>query len=221
MMKDGRGWHHEPTRHSLAAKGIRTTSDLRAGGMSSGSRPNIEEIPDESLWMTDPSWTCILEEDDIHLGLYVEIIDMREHGREYDDYEYPVLTHANIMVIPEEASPEFLDDVRSGDDFEPDANDMFHYAGGVPASNFLEGISGGPESAVPSIMKTDRVGRKNRYFKSYEDAEQYVKEVYASNAYAMFGLIGFLLDQRVNPMGNDGWDIIRRQKENERYIGKW
>ena len=220
-MGNGKGWHFESQRHSLAARGIPTTPDtFRARGTS--FRPDvIEEVTDTGVWMTDPSWTCILEENDIHLGLYVEIIDLRGYDSSEDEKEYPFLANASVMVIPEEASPEFLDDVRSGDDFEPDANDILHYGGGVPASNFLEGIHGGPDSDVPSILKKDRFGRKNRYFKTYEDAEQYTKEVYASNAHAMFGLIGFLLDQPINLMGNDGWSIIRLQKKNENYIGKW
>lgn len=222
-MRDGRGWHLESGRHSLAARGVKTSEHLPARGISTTPRPDIKKLHEEALWITDPDWTCILEEDDIHLGLYVEIIDMREHDSAYDEDEYPVMINLSIMVIPEEASPEFMDVVRSGGsgETEPDVADMYSYAGGVPATTFMEGISGGPESAVPFIIKEDRRGSKSRWFRSHEDAEQYSKEVYAHNAHAMFGLIGFLLDHRVNLMGNDGWDIIRHQKDNESYLGKW
>ena len=222
-MRDGRGWHLEPDRHSLSARGIKTTPGrLPVRGISTTPRPDIKELHEEALWITDPQWTCVLEEDDIHLGLYVEMIDMREYDPDYDEDEYPVMINISIMVIPEEASPEFMDAVRSGGsgEIELDVDDMYSYAGGVPATTFMEGISG-VESAVPSIIKEDRRGLKNRFFRSHEDAEQYAKEVYAHNAWAMFTLVGFLLDQRVNLMGNDGCDIIRFQKENESYLVKW
>lgn len=223
-MTNGRGWFKESQRHSLAARGIRTVPEqMRSRGHTDG-RPRIDEFFDESLWMTDPYWKCVLEQDDIHLGLYVNMVDMREYDRDYNDKEYPVVLDATVMVIPEEMSPEFLEDVGGyiGDpDVEPTPYDVYHYAGGVPATHILEGVTSGHKSDVPSIVEEDQHGKKWRSFRSIEDAEQYAKEVYAYNAHAVFGLIGFLLDRPINLVGDDGWDVIRLQKNNENYISRW
>lgn len=177
------------------------------------------------MFLTHPRWVCALEEDDIHLGLYIEMIDASEHGFDPEDYdeEYPVLLNSMIMVVPEESHPDFMDDVQRsiGDDIEPTAFDVAQYMGGVQAAHAIEGVSSAAKSDVPSRIITERDGRESRWFRNAEEAEEYVKDVYIYNAHVVFMMIGFLLDQSIDMVGNDGWDMIRQQKENENWIGKW
>lgn len=222
-MKDNRGWHFESQRHSLAARGIPTTPKNISGG--STDRPRIEEFIEGHMFLTHPSWVCTLEEDNIHLGLYIEMIDAGEYGFDPEDYdeEYPILLNSMVLVVPEESHPEFMDEVQEsiGDDIEPTAFDVAQYMGGVQATHVIEGVSSAAKSDVPSRIITDRDGRESRWFRNEEEAGEYVKDVYIHNAHPVFMLIGFLLDQPINRMGNDGWDMIRQQKENESWIGKW
>ena len=220
----GSGWYFESQRHSLAARGIPTSPKNISQG--STDRPRIEEFIEGHMFLTHPSWVCVLEEDNIHLGLYIEMIDATEHGFDPEDYdeEYPILLNSMVMVVPEESHPEFMDDVQEsiGDDYiEPTAFDVAQYMGGVQASHAIEGVSSAAKSDVPSRIITERNGRESRWFRNREEAEEYVKDVYIHNAHPVFTLIGFLLDQPINMAGNNGWDVIRQQKNNEEYIGKW
>ncbi len=224
MKQDRRGWHNEPQRHSLAARGIPTNPEIVL--RSSTDRPRIEEFIEGHMFLTHPSWKCILESDNIHLGLYIEMIDASEHGFDPEDYdeEYPILLNSMVMVVPEESHPEFMDDVRESigsDDIEPTAFDVAQYMGGVQASYAIEGVTSAAKSDVPSRIITDRDGRETRWFRNTEEAEEYVKDVYIHNAHTVFMMIGFLLDQPINRAGNNGWDMIRQQKENEDWMGKW
>lgn len=222
-MGNGKGWHFESQRHSLAARGIPTTPPNVSP--ESSDRPRIEEFIEGHMFLTHPRWVCALEEDDIHLGLYIEMIDASEHGFDPEDYdeEYPVLLNSMIMVVPEESHPDFMDDVQRsiGDDIEPTAFDVAQYMGGVQAAHAIEGVSSAAKSDVPSRIITERDGRESRWFRNAEEAEEYVKDVYIYNAHVVFMMIGFLLDQSIDMVGNDGWDMIRQQKENENWIGKW
>ena len=227
-MKDNRGWYNEPGRHSLAARGFKTTEpkDIPVIKSNDAYQPRIDDFIEGHTWIEHPNWTCILEEKDIHLGLYIEGIDFREVGADPEDYdpEYPVMADVSIMVVPEETHPDYMREVQDsiGDpDAEPTAMDMKFYSGGVPATHFIEGVKSAAKSNVPSRVLTDKYGHESRWFKSMDDVQQYAEDVYANNAHAVFGLIGFLLDQRINYAGNDGWDVIRFQKNNEEYIGKW
>jgi len=56
---------------------------------------------------------------------------------------------------------------------------------------------------------------KVRHFRTYEDAEQYIKDVYQHNAIAIFSLIGFYLDKPINRIGWTGWNILEHQVQNK------
>jgi hypothetical protein len=175
------------------------------------------------LWLEDKTWVCQLDDGkDIHLGLLVDIINWPEAvGDDAPDKEWPVGIYADIYVVPKEMSKKFKKQVADCAGITPDEisiTDVKDYSSGVPSTTFLEGIEGHKEPDIPSKVIKWKDGRVERYFKNEEDAKKYVKQVWAKNAWGMFGLIGFQLDRSWNMVGNTGWDIIGHQKKGTEYL---
>jgi hypothetical protein len=118
------------------------------------------------------------------------------------------------MVVPEELGDKYAEEIikTSGGDLKKKSDiqafDAAGWGGGVPVD--MESVSSIAKSDVDSVV-TEINGDKMRLFKSHDDAQRYVKDVYSKNASAVFGLIGFQLDRRVNGLGDTGWDIISHQ----------
>lgn len=225
------GWREEPARHALAAHGVKTTPARQTEPRSARyTGPKITDLGSWSegehyLWLESPTWVCQLEnEQDIHLGLMLETINWEATTGDPPDPDYPIGLYAEIYVVPKDMGKKYKEEVVSvsGGDITADTMQLLDakmYSGGVPATTLLDGVKSAARSDVPSITKQYDGGfRVERYFKTEEDALKYGKEVYAKNATALFGLIGFALDRPINRMGNTGWDVIRHQRTGKGYL---
>ena len=176
----------------------------------------IEEMGDYVAFK-DKDWNAEIGDKEINLGLVCEATDMESAVGGFEDDKYPIRLGCTVMVSPKDMSPRFKDKVNTYSDETPNIFDVYEYGGGVPATRFLEGITGSEKTTAKCVQRDDEWG-KRMWCESEEDALQYAKDIYQSDAQAMFGLIGFLLDQPVNRIGNTGWDVVEQQAFNKDYI---
>jgi hypothetical protein len=146
----------------------------------------------------------------------VEVIDMRDIDHEYDDRMYPFLVGPEIMVVPEDMHRDFKKRCLNspGDKF--DIIDAKMYSGGVNAESFLFECSREPPATTRSSFCMMKNGRGEKYpmFETAEDARMYIMDVLFENFDMLFLMIGFVLDKRVNLIGETGWDTIALQAKN-------
>ena len=181
---------------------------------------DIAEL-DEYTYLIKPKdreqFTCILDDDTkVKLGIIAEQINWREYEAKYDKYEYYI--GLQFFIIPlEPIHPEVLKEALKCVGFDPEDDlseeakiyAVYRYAGGVPCTVTII------NTIEQNFGELDREGFE---FKSWEDADKVV-ELAAKIAPAMSALIGFILDQPVNRIGNTGWEIIEHIVENYDYIG--
>lgn len=169
-----------------------------------------------SIAFTDNDWKAGLDDDkEIELALVCEALDLRDIDRGHEDDVYPVVMECSILVNPKHMSKKYKQ--RAKESMGGDTIfDLHGYGGGVPVTDFLEGTEGSAKSDVDNEVRTQGHATfgneiKVRHFRETDDALQYAEDVYKHNATALFGLIGFKLDQPVNRMGTTGWEIIKSQ----------
>ena len=187
------------------------------------SETTTEELTETVVYIHNKEWNCETDKR-IKLGLMVEAIDQREISEEFDKDAYPVVNETQIVVDNASLSEDYLKSAM--EDYKEFKNngcvkqlEAYMYSGGVPVN--MEGISGAVKCDVDNETRTFKNAygeRKTRVFRTIEDALEYAKTVYAHNAIALFGLVGFWLDKRVNLIGTTGWDIIELQASNKDYF---
>jgi len=155
--------------------------------------------------------------------VYKNIEEADKHLENYDNIEeFPVVVEVSIMVHPKDLSKTIIDSATHGSGIDEKIVknreiillfDIYSYGGGVPIN--MESVSGSHNSTVDSIILDvpSRFGGsiKVRYFKNDDDAEDYIRNVYAHNLQAVMTMVGFYLDQPVNLMGTSGWNILEHQ----------
>ena len=178
----------------------------------------FEEYPG-MIALKDKNWKAVIDDREINLDLVCEAIDMESATGEVKDEEYPILLTCSIMVDPKDMSSKYKKDVKeSAGEFS--LYDAYYYSGGVLADRALSGME--PVKKIPTRAECKVIENdgKDVWCKTEEDAITYAKDVYSEKAQALFGLIGFVLDNPVNRIGNTGWDIIEYQAEGTDYIRK-
>jgi len=174
---------------------------------------------DEHTYLIKPKdekeFTCILNDDtEVKLGIIAEQINWRDHDPKYDKYQYFIGLQFSIFPI-DPIHPDILKEaLRCMGLDEEDVTDeakiyaVYKYAGGVPCTGFII------YAIEKNIASLDREGYE---VPSWEEADRAVR-LAAKIAPALSGTIGFILDQRVNRIGNTGWDIIEFIVNNYDYI---
>lgn len=164
---------------------------------------------------TDNEWNAGLGDKEINLALVCEAYDLREIENGHDDDTYPVTMECSVMVHPKHMSKKYKKDVKGSMDGDT-LFDAHGYGGGVPVTDFLEGVKGYAKSNADNELRTQKHAIfgdeiKVRWFRDEDSALQYADDVYKHNAKALFTLIGFKLDQPVNRIGTTGWQILESQ----------
>lgn len=184
------------------------------------------------LYATDPNWICGIEDDErVQLGIYAQIENYREAGWEDMPESHPigvsfcVVTHKpklNAAAIQcctgftDEHIAEITGDARQ----ELARETLLEYQGGVPADRMLyHGIRRSDESdAFGALVERYEgkakvieapPGRHTLAFAEWEDAEDCARFVIENRADVFCAMIGFFLDAPINPVGQDGWSMIR------------
>lgn len=185
----------------------------------------------DELWFGVPEYdaTCQIGSlpVPIKLGVVFQVMDLNEIMEPYG-HEYPFCIETQIVVL-NPISKEFLasaaeccgDGITTEDmDMETKVRTIYDYAGGIAV--FIDSVSGAGNKAHESDFANQKTAWftgpwNNKYvrFRDIETAEKWLKEVYAPNMRAIFGLIGFTLDRPINRMGTTGWDVIEQWTRNK------
>jgi len=163
----------------------------------------------------EKEFTCILDDDtEVKLGILAEQINWRDHDPEYDKDQYFIGLQFSILPI-DPIHPDILKEALRCIGIKPeDATEeakiyaVYRYAGGVPCTAMI----------IHTIEHNfGRLDREEFDFKSWKDADRVVRFA-AKIAPAVSGLIGFILDQPVNRIGNSGWEVINYIVKNRDFI---
>lgn len=156
---------------------------------------------------------CQIGRNKIPLGIICEIYDLREIDRAHDNDIYPYFVETSI--VPLKHHKKFIKDM----DQKPtnqlsEILEAYQYAGGIPIN--MESVQGAAKTKADHEIRHIKHATfgheiKTVRFRTYEDAEQYIKDIYSHNACAIFGLIGFYLDRPINRIGWTGWDVLSNQ----------
>lgn len=193
----------------------------------------LHELYTGQYYATKKNWIAGLDDDkEVQLALYLEIIDMAEATGEEEEFgEYPFAFEYEIMVAY--PGPEWMEKVEhstSRAESPEMALETSHgYGGGVPITHKMMGIEGGGMdlkrfTAEQMTWKKEKVthgtvaaqrgpGHIFRYpmFATEEDAYEFALELFKTADVVMGVMIGFILDQPINMMGNTGWETIQEQ----------
>ena len=200
----------------------------------------IKELYEDKFVLTNKGWHAGFDDEiDINLVAVAEIIDVsaydpdgfpvkagdktytnikaaeKELGDDDGVEEFPIKVLFSLMAHPKHFHETYLKGILSStgmDDIDTKdisfIADAHSYSGGIAFS--LEGVTSSHTSTVDSIeVHNEKYG--DRYFKNAEDAEQYLRQVYAYNVEAMMMLSGFVLDRYTNRIGTTGWMILEHQ----------
>jgi len=163
----------------------------------------------------------------VKLGVIFQVMDLNEILEPYE-HEYRFCIETQIVVL-NPISNEFLaraascygDEISIEDmDMETKVRTIFDYAGGIPV--FIDSVSGAGNKAHESDFAEQKCawftgpwGNKYIRFRDEETALAWLKEVYAPNMRAIFGLIGFTLDRPINRIGTTGWNVVEQWTRNK------
>lgn len=185
----------------------------------------------EEKWFGVPEYDAVCQIGGIpcpvKLGVVFQVMDLNEILEPYE-HEYRFCIETQIVVL-NPISKEFLakaagccgDGISIEDmDMETKVRTIFDYAGGIPV--FIDSVSGAGNKAHESDLTEQKCawftgpwGNKYIRFRDEETALAWLKEVYAPNMRAIFGLIGFTLDRPINQMGTTGWNVVEQWTRNK------
>ena len=156
------------------------------------------------------------EEVAVHLGLFVEEVDMREITDEYDDEEYHIALHLSIGVI-DPINEDFLEDANDAYGCEKIPDDpymrayiVYEYIGGVPVTDVvLDAIE---ENFGPLDLNEGDLAKDWGYL------DKIIREYIPKVLPVIARLVGFYLDRPINRIGNTGWDIINTITTNRDFL---
>jgi hypothetical protein len=168
--------------------------------------------------ITRKDWICGTDfYDRIQLVALFEVYDEGDDDCSGDEEEYPIVVHASIVVHPKFFSQKYIDGFFE-EEYLIDGKyspynalwDAYSYGGGIPVQ--IECVSSNIKCDVPSKIVENDYGTY-RKFKTMNDAEKYIREIYCDHINAIMGMIGFTLDRYTNRIGTTGWDFIRNMTE--------
>lgn len=183
-----------------------------------GKIPNDElfDLSEYVFAITKKNWICGTGYNpNIQMVAIFEIIDRSEYDLmdEKDNPDYPIMVESSVFAHPKFFSKSFVDKFAEEDVIEDNDGKYPIYYALYDAYMYMGGIHVNSES-VQSAHKCDIETEvvvsdgKFRHFKTFEDAEKYIKEVYVPNMDAIMMMIGFYLDRHWNRIGTTGWDSI-------------
>lgn len=193
----------------------------------------FHELYQGNYYATSPRWIAGLDDKEVQLALYLEIVDMIDATGEEEEFgEYPF--NAEISIVVAYPGPSWLEKAEQSTQPAKNAEGALEashgYGGGVPITHDLLSIKGGGSdiskfTAEQMTWKKEKVehgtvaaqqgpGSVFKYpmFATEEDALEFSNEI-LKRATAVFGMIGFFLDRPINMAGNDGWSVIKEQSE--------
>jgi len=183
----------------------------------------------EGLWIERPGWHCEIdgngdeeEPRNVSLGAYFRITDMLDAGafeEESPEAAKPWLVESMIYPCPEELSEKIKKSMGAapGDSREMLIGYMVSYISGAPFDS-QSAQPAGRDFSVRIQGLAMPAGIIMPCFETEEAAQDFCRER-INVLPAIFGLIGFYLDNAINRIGNTGWDQIYEMVLDKDLIG--
>lgn len=164
------------------------------------------------LYATDEHWVCAFE-DEVRrqLGVYAKVEDFYEATGDEQFESHPFVVDFELLPHdPSEDSPavkgdDWIDDYADSPEHRAELKReaVQSYGGGAPVNRQLQGDAPeGVDAVADGYTGHPRFARR-------EDATAYARAQIESKADAIMMLVGFVLDQPYNMLGDTGWDLIR------------
>ena len=185
------------------------------------------EVYEGLIFAENKSWNCSLNDKDIPLAYYIEIINMDDVTGEPEYKQYPYLV--SISIVTSKPHKSFYEGDGKANKYSL-MQDMVNYMGGVPIDHDLLSTDKLNKNITDELKAKDAkiVTHKQFYgtlaaqrgpsaeitypqFKNYENAGAWAKELIKLYGGMHMLLCGFLLDRPINLMGETGWSVIERQ----------
>jgi hypothetical protein len=176
----------------------------------------VFDLSEYVLAITKKDWVCGTDYNpNIQMVAIFEIIDRSEYDLmdEKDNPDFPYMVESSVFAHPKFFSKKFMDSFKEEDVIEDNDGKYPIYYALYDAYMYMGGIHVNSET-VQSVhtcdIETEVVvsDGKFRHFKTFEDAEKYIRGVYVPNMEAIMGMIGLYLDRHWNRIGTTGWDSI-------------
>lgn len=174
------------------------------------------QLTEYVIGVTRKNWICGTDNiDEIQLVALFERIDFAELDNKFDDEEYTIAVTSSMMVHPKHFAQDYIkrfidgygyDSINGNYSVYDALQDAYAYGGGIQFD--IESVKSLHKCDVDSIVKDYNNGIPYRWFKDWQDADRYIKEVYIPNVNAIMVMCGFALDRHTNRIGSTGWDFI-------------
>lgn len=197
---------------------------------------------------TDPNWVVLFSDDDNEysendqvehkFAVHFKAVDMYDATGEKEFEEFPIVVEATLVAANPHAS--FLD--GEPDTFEGRIEAAMNYMGGVPITHILQSTVVGAEgqgqdwdAIVKAFNPKEAMLKRETHrhgtwaaqngnkpfeylrFANIEAAERFVKML-AQRSAILGIMVGFILDQPINLIGDSGWSMIEHMiKGSEEY----
>lgn len=182
------------------------------------------QISDELTFYTNDDLNVQLDENDINLGLMVEVLDIVEATGEGDE-NYPYIVSIGLMTKkPHESFNETDGDITESSLL----YDCNGYMGSIPVDHILTAaVNGGMDELIKlfNVSEAKLVIEKRKWgtvaaqngpdsefkylmFSSEESAQKFVDFIINNRAGMLTMMVGFILDRPINMIGNNGWGQI-------------
>lgn len=174
-------------------------------------------------------WTCEVEDKEVPLAIYIEILDMKEATGEPEFKQYPFVVSFGIMAAKPHKS--FYEGEGKVERLSL-LSDCHSYMGSVPIDHLLLETDKLNKNITLELKAKDAQltthkaefgtlaaqqgkGAEITYpqFKTYEAAEKWAKTMVEKYADVHMMCVGFVLDRPINMMGEPGWNTITKQVE--------
>jgi hypothetical protein len=180
------------------------------------------DLTEYIIGITRKDWICqTAYYNKIQMVALFEILDLEDCGilKSEEELEFPISIQSALMVHPKLFSQTYVKDFIEEESSLQDGkypvrwalSDAYGYGGGVPFN--MDSVKSNIKCDVVSKISEDENFGSYRRFKTMDDADKYIREVYCHNVNAVMGLIGFYLDGHVNRIGTTGWDFIYHMTE--------
>ena len=166
-----------------------------------------QECGEFAIEMWDPNWVCGMtngdESREVKLAVFVEFVDMLDINPDYsEDDKYHYMVSAHIVVHPDSLTEKGKSQVISEGADRVYISDLRNNCGGILLQHdWCRGMNEDWNGIDYEEIETN----EKYLFASYDDAEKFVNRILKTRLNGVMGMVGFLLDERINAIGSTGW----------------
>ena len=157
--------------------------------------------------LVNSDWNCGLtdgdEVKDVSLGVFAEVIDIRDYDDEEQDSEFPFVLNFKVIPLLKSLSEGSIDKLVKNVSLEPSLSDISRELGSIAVDINSCGHVNEDLTSIDYDPDNESV-----CFATAEDAEMFVRKIAAGRLESMMSMIGLYFDMPVNRIGTTGFEIL-------------